>query len=190
MKIILASASPRRKELLEYITKKFEVIVSDIDESFQEGLSIQEQSKRISYLKAKAVFDKTEGDRVVIGSDTLVLKDGKHYGKPSSREEALKMIEELQNDVHEVITSLCVLIENNGEKIEYLDYDITKVYVSQISSKEIKKWIDTGAAMDKAGAYAIQGEFSKFIKKIEGDYNTVVGLPVNKLYQVIKQYID
>lgn len=90
MKIILASASPRRKELLGYITKKFEVIVSDIDESFQEGLSIQEQSKRIAYLKAKEVFDNTEGERVVIGSDTLALKDGKHYGKPTDEKEALK----------------------------------------------------------------------------------------------------
>lgn len=91
------------------------------------------------------------------------------------------MISELQNDVHEVITSLCVLIEKNGKETKYIDYDITKVYVSQMSELEIQNWIATGAAMDKAGAYAIQGEFSKFIQKIEGDYNTVVGLPVQKI---------
>ena len=129
MKIILASASPRRKELLGYITKDFEVMVSNADESFQEGLTIQEQSKRIAYLKAKSVFDNTTGDRIVIGSDTLVLKNGEHFGKPKSEQEAFEMISRLQNDVHEVITSLCVIIEKDGKQKEYTDYDITKVYL-------------------------------------------------------------
>lgn len=190
MRIILASASPRRKELLGYITKNFEVIVSNADETFKEGLTIQEQSKRIAYLKAKDVFDKTQGDRIVIGSDTLVLKNDKHYGKPKSKEEAFNMISELQNDVHKVITSICVLIEKDNKQEEYIDYDITKVYLSEITPKEIKDWIDSGEAMDKAGAYAIQGQFSKFITKFEGNYNSVVGLPVQKLYQAIKQYLD
>lgn len=190
MKIILASASPRRKELLGYITKNFEVIVSNAEEIFEEGLSIQEQSKKIAYLKAKEVFDKTQGDRIVIGSDTLVLKNGKHYGKPKSKEEAFDMLSELQNDVHEVITSLCVLIEKDNKQEKYIDYDITKVYLSEITPEEINVWIESGEAMDKAGAYAIQGQFSKFITKFEGSYNSVVGLPVQKLYQAIKQYLD
>ena len=185
MKIILASASPRRKELLGYITKNFEVIVSNADESFKEGLTIQEQSKRIAYLKAKEVFDKTTGDRIVIGSDTLVLKNG----KPKDKQEAFKMISELQNDVHEVITSLCVIIEKDGKQDVITDYDITRVYLSKIDEKEINEWIESGEAMDKAGAYAIQGQFSKFIVKFEGSYNSVVGLPVQKLYQIIKKYI-
>ena len=190
MKIILASASPRRKELLGYIKKDFEVMDSNADESFQEGLTIQEQSKRIAYLKAKSVFDNTTGDRIVIGSDTLVLKNGEHFGKPKSEQEAFEMISRLQNDVHEVITSLCVIIEKDGEQKEYTDYDITKVYLSEITPSEIKEWIDSGEAMDKAGAYAIQGQFSKFITKFEGSYNSVVGLPVQKLYQIIKGYLD
>ena len=190
MKIILASASPRRKELLGYITKDFEVMVSNADESFQEGLTIQEQSKRIAYLKAKSVFDNTTGDRIVIGSDTLVLKNGEHFRKPKSEQEAFEMISRLQNDVHEVITSLCVIIEKDGKQKEYTDYDITKVYLSEITPSEIKEWIDSGEAMDKAGAYAIQGQFSKFITKFEGSYNSVVGLPVQKLYQIIKGYLD
>ena len=190
MKIILASASPRRKELLGYITKDFEVIVSNADESFAEGLTIQEQSKRIAYLKAKEVFDKTTGDRIVIGSDTLVLKNGKHYGKPKDKQAAFKMISELQNDVHEVITSLCVIIEKDGKKDVITDYDITRVYLSEIDEREINEWIESGEAMDKAGAYAIQGQFSKFIVKFEGSYNSVVGLPVQKLYQIIKKYIE
>ena len=183
MKIILASASPRRKELLGYITKNFETIVSNINENFIEGLTIQEQSKRIAYLKAK-------GDRIVIGSDTLVLKNEKPFGKPKSKEEAFKMISELQNDMHEVITSLCVIIEKDGKQKIYKDYDIVKVYLSEITPKEIKDWINSGEAMDKAGAYAIQGQFSKFIIKLEGSYNSVVGLPVQKLYQIIKEYLD
>ena len=177
MKIILASASPRRKELLGYITKNFETIVSNINENFIEGLSIQEQSK-------------TKGDRIVIGSDTLVLKNEKPFGKPKSKEEAFKMISELQNDMHEVITSLCVIIEKDGKQKIYKDYDIVKVYLSEITPKEIKDWINSGEAMDKAGAYAIQGQFSKFIIKLEGSYNSVVGLPVQKLYQIIKEYLD
>lgn len=190
MKIILASASPRRKELLGYITNQFQVITSNADESFIEGLTIEEQSKRIAYLKAKSVFDQTTGNRIVIGSDTLVLKNGKHYGKPKDEEEAFRMIKELRNDWHEVITSLSILIEKDGKQTEYIDYDITKVYLSEITDQEITKWINSGEAMDKAGAYAIQGQFSKFITKMEGNYNSVVGLPVQKVYQILKPYLD
>lgn len=190
MKIILASGSPRRKELLSLITKDFDVIVSNSDESFKEGLTIGEQSKRIAYLKAKAVFDETTGDRIVIGSDTMVLKDEKVYGKPKDKNEAIKMLTELQNDVHKVITSISILIEKDGKQEEYIDYDISKVYISKMSTEEIQNWIDTGKAMDKAGAYAIQEEFSKFIEKIEGNYDTIVGLPTYKVYQIIKQYVS
>lgn len=190
MRIILASGSPRRKELASRITKNFEVIVSNANESFQEGLTIEEQSKRIAYLKAKTVFDETEGNRIVIGSDTMVIKDGKIYGKPKDRQEAFQMISELQNNIHEVITSLCILIEKNGEKEEYIDYDISKVYISAMNSEEIQEWINTGKAMDKAGAYAIQEEFSKFIEKIDGNYDTIVGLPTYKVYRILKQYLN
>ena len=100
------------------------------------------------------------------------------------------MISELQNDVHEVITSLCVIIEPAGKQDVITDYDIAKVYLSEIDEKEINGWIESGEAPDKAGAYAIQGQFSKFITKIDGNYNTVVGLPVQKLYQIIKKYIE
>ncbi len=189
MRIILASGSPRRKELLKYITNDFEVIVSNADESFEEGLTIQEQSKRIAYLKAKAVFDETSGDRLIIGSDTLVLKDGMHYGKPKDEQDAYEMIEKLQDNMHEVITSLCVIVEKDGQQEILKDYSITKVFLSKMTSEEIQRWINSGEAMGKAGAYAIQGEFSKYVTKIEGDYNTIVGLPVQKLYQIIKGYL-
>ncbi|MCI9413224.1 MAG: septum formation protein Maf [Clostridia bacterium] len=190
MRVILASKSPRRKELLKSITQNFEIIVSNSDESFQEGLTIEEQSKRIAYLKAKTVFDQTQGDRIVIGADTMVLKGGNIYGKPKDKQEAYQMLSNLQNDMNEVITGLSVLVEKDGEQKEYSDYDIAKVYISAMNDKEIQNWINSGKAMDKAGAYAVQEEFAKYIEKIDGNYATVVGLPIHKVYQVMKQYLE
>lgn len=190
MRVILASSSPRRKELLKSITEDFEVIVSDSDESFKEGLTIEEQSKRIAYLKAKTVFDQTQGDRIVIGADTMVLKDRAIYGKPKDKQEAYQMLSSLQNDMNEVITGMSILIEKDGVQTKYNDYDIAKVYIVSMKEREIQDWINSGKAMDKAGAYAVQEEFSKYIEKIEGNYATVVGLPIHKVYQVIKQYLE
>lgn len=190
MRVILASSSPRRKELLKSITEDFEVIISDSDESFQEGLTIEEQSKRIAYLKAKTVFDQTQGDRIVIGADTMVLKDRAIYGKPKDKQEAYEMLSDLQNAMNEVITGVSIIVEKDGEQKEYNDYDIAKVYIVSMKDREIQDWVNSGKAMDKAGAYAVQEEFSKYIEKIEGNYATVVGLPIHKVYQVIKQYLE
>lgn len=190
MKIILASQSPRRKELLELMgVKKFDVIVSNTDETLEENLSIQEQSKKLAYKKAKAVFDVTFGERIVIGSDTLVVKKGKIYGKPKTEQEAFNMIKELQGETHEVITSLCVLKEENGKQQEYVDVDVTFIKIKKMTNTEIQNWIASGEARDKAGAYAIQGKFAVYIEKINGNYHSVMGLPTSKLYDVIKQYI-
>ncbi len=190
MRIILASKSPRRKELLELMgVRNFEIIVSNANETIEDGLSIEEQSKKLAYQKAKAVFDKTQGERLVIGSDTIVVKNGKIYGKPKNEKEAFQFITELRADTHEVITSLCVIKEENGKVTEYVDYEVTQIEVKDITDEEIKKWIDTGKPMDKAGAYSIQDEFAVFISKINGNYHSVIGLPTSKLYDVIKQYI-
>lgn len=190
-KIILASGSPRRKELLKLVVPEFEIKVSDVEEILEEGLSTSEQATRLSFIKAKDVFDKTEGDRIVIGSDTMVVKNEKIYGKPKDKDDAKKMIKELlQGDrSHEVITGLSVLIQRKGEYKEYKTYDIAKVYFKEISDEEIEKWIATGKALDKAGAYALQEEFGVFVEKIEGNYNTVVGLPIHRLYDLIKDEI-
>jgi septum formation protein len=185
-KIILASQSPRRKELLDLMGLKYEVIVSNADETFEEGLTIEEQSKRLGYIKAKAVFDKTEGNRVVIGSDTMVLKDGKVYEKPKDREDAIKMLLELKNAKHTVLTSLAVLIEKDGRYKEYIDVDKTDVYIKDMTQEEIENWVDKRKPYDLAGAYAVQSEFGVFVEKIEGNFFTVVGLPIHKLYDVIK----
>lgn len=189
MKVILASGSPRRKELMDMLGIDYEVIVSNADETLEDGLSLEEQSKRLGYIKAKAVFDELSGDRIVIGSDTMVVKDGKIYGKPKDKQDAINMLNELKNDKHQVITSIAILIQKENKYEEYLDCDITDVYISDISDKEIEEWLNTGKAYDKAGGYAVQEEFTKYIDKTDGNYTTVVGLPINKVYQILKKYI-
>lgn len=189
MRIILASKSPRRKELMEFITKDFETIVSDVDETLVDELSIIEQSKRLAYIKAKAVFSKLDDNVTVIGSDTMVVKDSKVYGKPKNREDAINMINELKDGKHQVITSLAVLVKKDGKYEEYIDFDVTEVHIKDMEEDEIIKWVDSGKCFDKAGAYAIQGEFSVFIDKMVGNYFSVVGLPIHKLYDILKKYI-
>ena len=191
MRIILASGSPRRKELLQLIVPKFEIIVSGVDEKLKDGLTPQEQVSRLAYIKAKDIYEKTEGDRIIIGADTIVCKNGKIYGKPKDRNNAKQMINELlEGDrIHNIITGLCVIINKNGEYKEYKTYDEVKVYLKDMTDSETDKWLDTGHAMDKAAAYGIQNEFCVFVDKINGNYTTVVGLPTHKLYDIIKEYI-
>ena len=191
MKIILASASPRRKELLGLVVPEFEVKVSDVEENLEEGLTPEEQTSRLAYIKAKDVFEKTNGDRIVIGSDTIVTKNGRIYGKPKDREDAKSMIKELLSGdrIHSVITGLCIIIEKDGKVEEKTTFDEVKVHLTEMSDDEIERWIDTGKAMDKAGAYGIQNEFGVFVEKIDGNYTTVVGLPIHKVYSLIKKYL-
>lgn len=191
MNIILASQSPRRRELLEMITKDFEIIVSNVDESLEVGEDVEEQVENLAYNKAKAVFDKTQSNRIVIGADTIVVKDGIIFGKPDSKQTAIEMIKELTSGdrIHEVITGLTILIEKDGEIEEHKTHEKTYVHLYDMTDKEIEDWIDSGKAMDKAGAYGIQCEFSKYIDKIDGNYDSVVGLPVSKVYQIIKKYL-
>lgn len=192
MKIILASGSPRRKELLSMFVPNFEIMVSNADESLIDNLTPEEQVTRLAYLKAKSVYDSLDWDRIVIGSDTMVYKNNKLFGKPKSKEHAKEIIKELLSGdkSHYVVTGLSVLIKDGDIEKEFKTYDKSKVYFTDITDEEIDKWIDSGKAMDKAGAYAIQDEFGVFLDKIEGNYSTVVGLPIHKLYEIIKDYID
>ena len=191
MRIILASGSPRRKELLKLITPKFEILVSEVYEKLEEGLIPQKQVERLAYIKAKDIYEKTEGDRIIIGADTIVTKNGKIYGKPKDRTHAKQMINELLkgNKIHSIMTGLFVIIEKDGEYKEYKTTDEVKVFLKDISDSEIDKWINTGNAMDKAAAYGIQNEFCVFVDKIEGNYTSAVGLPTHKIYVIIKEYI-
>ena len=191
MKIILASQSPRRKELLSMIVPRFEISVSKVEEKIEKGLSMKEQATNLAYIKAKDIFDKTTGDRIVIGSDTIVTKNDKIYGKPKDRNHAKQMIKGLLSGdkTHIIYTGLCILVEENGKYKQYKTCDEVKVFLKDISDKEIEKWINTGKAMDKAGAYGIQDEFCVFVEKIEGNYTSVVGLPTHKVYDILKEYI-
>lgn len=187
MRIILASKSPRRIELMNLLNIKFEIIKSDCKEENLEGVSLEENSKHLAYIKAKKVFDETSGDRVVIGSDTIVYKDGRIMGKPKTEEEAIKMLKNIKNNVHQVSTGLAVLIQKGDKYIEEKDCSISNVYVKDMTDEEINNWINTGKAYDRAGAYGIQDEFAVFIDKIEGNYLSIVGLPIDKLYRILKK---
>lgn len=191
MKFILASNSPRRKELLSIILSDFEVMPSEVDECLEENLDIYNQSMHLSYIKARDVYERTKGNRIIIGSDTMVVKKSKIYGKPKSKEDAKQMIRELldEDKMHSVITGLCVIICEDGKYREYKTFDEAKIILKDMTDEEIDKWIDTGKAMDKAGGYGIQEEFCVFVEKIEGNYTTIVGMPVHKVYDIVKKYI-
>lgn len=188
MKIILASKSPRRKELMNLLDWDYEIIVSDADETLEEGLSMEEQSKRLAFIKASAVFSQTSGNRIVIGADTLVYKDNKQFGKPGNIENATKMLYQLKNTTHQVCTGIAILVQKGDSYQEFLDSSVSSIHIKDMSDNEIKEWIDTGKAFDKAGGYAIQEEFVKFIDKIDGNYSSVVGLPIDIVYDIIKKF--
>lgn len=192
MKFILASGSPRRKELLKLLVPEYEIIVSGIDEKLEDEQTPSEQVIRLAYTKAKDVFNKTTGNRIVIGSDTVVARNGIIYGKPKDRADAKRMIKEfLEGDrTHSIMTGLAVLIEKDGKYEEYKTFDEAKIFLKDMTDKQIDWWLDTEKWTDKAGAYAIQEEFGAFVNKIEGNYQTIVGLPIHKLYDIIEEYIN
>ena len=187
MRVILASKSPRRKELMDLAEFDYEIFVSETDEKIDENLSIEENSKEIAYSKAKSVFDNTQGNRVVIGADTIVVKDNEIFGKPKSREEAIEMLKKLQNSKHTVYTSLSILVEKNENYKEYKELYSADVYVKPMQDAEIINYIDTYNVFDKAGAYAIQSKFAVYIEKIYGNYNTIIGLPIERIYDIFKE---
>ena len=187
MKIILASQSPRRKELLTLMGLEYEVMPSKKDEDMTKHLKLSKLSKSLAEQKSDDIFSLTTGDRIVIGSDTIVVAKGKLFGKPKNREEAKYMLKTLSGKWHKVITSLCVNVSRNGEQKKYLTYDICKVKFLKLSDEEIDKYLDCGEYKDKAGAYAIQGKSGMFIEKIYGSYATVIGLPTHLLYQILKK---
>jgi len=189
MDIILASKSPRRKELMDLLDVSYRVEPSQYEENRDITLPRREQIEKLALGKAKEVFERTSGDRIVIGSDTLVYRDGKFYGKPQTEEKAKEMLKELQGVSHEVMTGLAILVEKDGEYFEHISHDISTIHIKEMSEEEIDKWIKTGEALDKAGAYAIQGKFCVFIDKMEGSYFSTIGLPVHQVYDVIKKYI-
>ncbi len=183
--LVLASASPRRKELLGLLGVPFQVMVSDREEIVADT-DPEKVTEHLSRQKAQAVAEKIT-DGIVIGADTVVAVDGKILGKPSSPQEAERMISSLQGRAHMVYTGVTVIWKAPDSRTVTRTFAVgTKVYVAAMSRKEIVRYVAGGDCMDKAGAYGIQGEFSCFIEGIEGDYFNVVGLPVHRLYEELK----
>ena len=219
MKIVLASASPRRKELLKILFDRFEVITSDIDEMSTKTVP-EEIVKELALKKARAVLPKVSKEDLIISADTLVFLENKQLGKPRSRREAVEMLDKLSSNTHSVYTGFC--LAHNGEFLT--DFEHTMVTFNDLCATEIEAYVAAGelakesdyparykekmikngwmdslgkwktnngnkpVCMDKAGAYGIQGYASRFIRKIDGCYFNVVGLPISKLYHALKLF--
>jgi len=183
-RLILASGSPRRADLLRQIGLEFEVIPSDIDEDEISGDSPQQRALNAALAKAMDVARKVD-DGIVIGADTIVLLEGKILGKPSSPEEAVRMLTLLSGKTHQVITGVA-LIDVSSMKVESWT-ETTFVTFRVLSNDEIIEYVKTGIPLDKAGAYGIQDKAAAFVKRIEGCYFNVVGLPLAALIERLRK---
>ena len=215
-KIILASQSPRRSELMKQAGYEFEVIASTIEEKITktipnevvEELSLQKADNVLDMLlksvdlslmekvsPPQSVASRRKGfddlSLMVIGADTVVSKDGKIMGKPKDKKNAYEMIDSIQGNTHQVYTGVTIIVYdfNNGEKTYRTFSECTNVTLFPMTHSEITHYISTSDCYDKAGGYGIQGEFAVHVKGIDGDYNNVVGLPIARLYQEIKDFL-
>lgn len=185
MKIILASQSPRRRELLKILFDDFEIIPDSSPENADERLDTQEYVSVLAENKCLNVAEKVEGECLVIAADTVVVKDGNILGKPRDRDEAKRMLTALNGSVHSVYTGVCVYDSRAEKTVTF--FEKTDVHFYNISEADIDRYIDTGEPMDKAGAYGIQEKGTLFVKRIEGDYNNVVGLPIARLKLILNE---
>jgi len=185
MKLILASASPRRAEILHDAGFHFSVLSSAVDETVYPGESPQDLVQRLAIAKAELAAARTVGPAIVIGADTEVTLDGHIFGKPRSSEEARRMLEMLSARTHAVLTGVALIRLPDAERITFVES--TLVHFAAISDEEITRYLATGETHDKAGAYAIQGHAGRFIPRIEGCYFNVVGLPLARLTRALKE---
>jgi len=197
--IILASQSPRRKELLEQIGLEFEICPAKGEEIITKTIPeevVMELSKQKAEEVAAMVSSYTEehkdittpSDILVIGADTVVAYDGKILGKPMDEADAKRMLTMLSGNTHSVFTGVTlVLIDKSGRAGELVFYEKTDVRMHKKTESEIDRYIASGESMDKAGSYAIQGKCAIYVEKIDGDYNNVVGLPITRIYQELKK---
>jgi septum formation protein len=182
--LILASASPRRQELLGSAGIPFEALPGEVDEGFQEGEAPEEYVRRLARRKATKAGEK-HGDRWVLAADTVVVIDGRVLGKPGDRQEAREMLERLSDREHRVITGFCLLRGDSGKSRE--GTVTTRVRFKSLSSREIEWYLDTGEPFDKAGAYAIQGKAAFMVREIRGSYTNVVGLPLTEVIEALQE---
>lgn len=182
-KIILASSSPRRKELMATAGLEFEIIVKEVDESIPEGTAPIEAAKMTAKKKALAVAENNR-DCIVIGADTIVVAGEKILGKPADKADACAMLRMLSGVEHEVITGVCIACEEKTEVFA----QVSRVKFYDLTDEEIEAYVATNEPMDKAGAYGIQGRGCTLVEKIEGDYFNIVGLPVAELNRKIREF--
>ena len=182
MKYILASKSPRRRELLGEIIPCFDIITKEVDESLPEGIHPKDGVEILARQKGAAVAEE-HPDALVISSDTLVELDGVPLGKPTCHEDAVRMLTDLSGRAHNVHTGVAVHYRGKA----YSGVASTAVYFRKMSTREIEEYVDSGDPMDKAGSYGIQSGGGKFVDRIDGDYDTVVGLSVSLTQRLIDE---
>ena len=180
-KFILASKSPRRHELLEFLINDFRIVSSDIEEIIDETLTNEEVVMDLALQKAQDISNNNK-DYYVLGFDTLVILDGKPLGKPKDTSEAFEMLSALRGRTHRVLTG-CAIVMNDYKDTFYEFADVT---FTNMSDEEIYSYIETKEPMDKAGSYGIQKHGAKFVTKVNGDFYTVMGMPIHKLYERLK----
>lgn len=184
--LILASGSPRRRELMSQVGLDFTVVTSDADENIKE-MEPEDYVRELSSAKAQSVLEQyadKEDSVIVIGADTIVYHKGEILTKPKNEEDAFRILKSLEGQIHQVYTGVNICSAHKNVSF----YEKTDVWVYDMTDEEIRDYISTGEPMDKAGAYGIQGKFAAYIKGIEGDYNNVVGLPVARLVHELKVF--
>ena len=190
-KIILASASPRRREILEKLGLDFEVSVSDADESKidKNSIPVELYVQELALLKATAVAEKLKNkDALIISADTVVYLDGDILGKPRDDEAAVSMLSRLSNREHSVFSGICVMDARTLKSV--CAREETKVFFKELSEEKIRNYVRTGEPSDKAGAYAVQGLGALFTERIEGDFFNVIGLPVKRLAEILEEEFE
>lgn len=184
-KLVLASGSPRRRELLAGLGLAFEIIVSDVDETIEGQSSPAETVRTLAYRKASAVANSIQ-DGIVVGADTIVVLDDQILGKPVDQQDACRMLSMLQGRTHTVYSGVAVIDASTGRHV--IDHRSTLVHMRSLTDSEISAYVQTGEPMDKAGSYAIQGVGSTIVERIDGDYFTVVGLPMELLASLLTSF--
>jgi septum formation protein len=185
MRLILASASPRRAEILRRASFSFEAIAANVDESHQSGELPEAFVARLAQVKAAAVATCVRAPALVLGGDTVVLVDSLILGKPADAEDAAAMLRRLSGRTHDVLTGLALL--RLPDKAIRAAVECTRVTFAPLSEDEIAEYVDTGEPFGKAGAYAIQERGGRFVERIEGDYFNVMGLPVARFYRMLRE---
>lgn len=187
IKIVLGSKSPRRKYILEQAGFRFEVLTKDVDEVYPPETPVRQVPEYLAKLKANAIATEAPSDAVVITSDTIVLLDDVIYGKPTDRADAVRTLQALSGNMHEVITGVCLV--QGARSITFSE--TTKVYFDVLNDDEIEWYVDNFEVMDKAGAYAVQEGIGLVgVTGMDGDYFNVMGLPMNRLYRELQVFVE